>query len=73
MLQTAETCGAATHAAARNDDETLLTSNQTRARVGNVSHMCIWRWIRTSACSSPSQSKSTAGTSLTTELLRRAP
>ena len=28
------------------DDDTLLTSNQTRARVGNVSHMCIWRWVR---------------------------
>ena len=28
------------------DDETLLTSAQTRARVGNVSTMCIWRWMR---------------------------
>lgn len=28
------------------DDDTLLTSNQTRARVGNVSNMCIWRWMR---------------------------
>jgi predicted DNA-binding transcriptional regulator AlpA len=28
------------------DDDTLLTSNQTRARVGGVSHMCIWRWQR---------------------------
>jgi hypothetical protein len=28
------------------DDETLLTSAQVRARVGNVSTMCIWRWTR---------------------------
>jgi hypothetical protein len=28
------------------DDETLLTSTQVRARVGNVSAMCIWRWTR---------------------------
>lgn len=28
------------------DDDTLLTGTQTRARVGNVSTMCIWRWIR---------------------------
>lgn len=28
------------------DDDTLLTSNQTRARVGGVSNMCIWRWMR---------------------------
>jgi predicted DNA-binding transcriptional regulator AlpA len=28
------------------DDETLLTSAQTRARVGGVSTMCIWRWMR---------------------------
>jgi len=33
-----------THCAA--DDDTLLTSNQTRARVGGVSTMCIWRWMR---------------------------
>ena len=28
------------------DDDTLLNSAQTRARVGNVSNMCIWRWLR---------------------------
>jgi hypothetical protein len=28
------------------DDDVLLTSVQTRARVGNVSSMCIWRWMR---------------------------
>ena len=28
------------------DDDTLLTSAQTRARVGGVSTMCIWRWMR---------------------------
>jgi predicted DNA-binding transcriptional regulator AlpA len=28
------------------DDDTLLTSHQTRARVGNVSTMCLWRWMR---------------------------
>jgi hypothetical protein len=27
-------------------DDTLLTSNQIRARVGAVSIMCIWRWMR---------------------------
>ncbi len=46
MLQTAEIGGAARDVAAHADDDTLLTSNQTRARIGNVSHMCIWRWIR---------------------------
>ena len=29
-----------------SDDDTLLTSVQTRARVGGVSTMCIWRWLR---------------------------
>ena len=28
------------------DDDTLLTSKQVRARVGGVSDMCIWRWMR---------------------------
>jgi hypothetical protein len=28
------------------DDEALLTSGQVRARVGNVSCMCLWRWTR---------------------------
>lgn len=28
------------------DDDALLTSNQIRARIGNVSAMCIWRWTR---------------------------
>ena len=28
------------------DDDALLTSAQTRARVGGVSTMCIWRWMR---------------------------
>lgn len=28
------------------DDDTLLNSNQTRAFVGGVSHMCLWRWVR---------------------------
>jgi predicted DNA-binding transcriptional regulator AlpA len=28
------------------DDDLFLTSRQTRARVGGVSAMCIWRWIR---------------------------
>jgi predicted DNA-binding transcriptional regulator AlpA len=28
------------------DDDVLLTSGQVRARVGNVSVMCIWRWMR---------------------------
>ena len=30
------------------DDEALLTSAQTRARIGNVTTMCIWRWMRDS-------------------------
>ena len=28
------------------DDDILLTASQARARVGGVSAMCIWRWIR---------------------------
>jgi predicted DNA-binding transcriptional regulator AlpA len=28
------------------DDDALLTSAQTRVRVGGVSAMCIWRWLR---------------------------
>ena len=28
------------------DDDVLLTSKQVRARVGGVSDMCIWRWMR---------------------------
>jgi predicted DNA-binding transcriptional regulator AlpA len=28
------------------DDDVFLTSRQTRARVGGVSAMCIWRWMR---------------------------
>jgi len=28
------------------DDDVLLTSRQTRERVGGVSNMCIWRWMR---------------------------
>jgi len=28
------------------DDDVFLTSAQTRARVGGVSAMCIWRWMR---------------------------
>jgi hypothetical protein len=28
------------------DEDVLLTSAQTRARIGNVSTMCIWRWMR---------------------------
>ena len=29
-----------------DDDDVLLNAQQTRARVGSVSAMCIWRWIR---------------------------
>jgi hypothetical protein len=28
------------------EDETLLTTAQTRAQVGGVSAMCLWRWER---------------------------
>ena len=28
------------------EDEVLLTGTQTRARFGDVSAMCIWRWMR---------------------------
>jgi predicted DNA-binding transcriptional regulator AlpA len=28
------------------DDDSLLSANQTRARIGGVSTMCIWRWVR---------------------------
>ncbi|MBW4022019.1 MAG: hypothetical protein HIU92_02610 [Proteobacteria bacterium] len=46
MLQTSGHHREPADTTASTDDDTLLTSNQTRARVGNVSHMCIWRWIR---------------------------
>jgi predicted DNA-binding transcriptional regulator AlpA len=46
MLQTNDVSGTAMSVALHADDDTLLTSNQTRARVGNVSHMCLWRWMR---------------------------
>jgi predicted DNA-binding transcriptional regulator AlpA len=35
------------------DDDILLTSAQTRARVGGVSAMCIWRWVRDSRVQFP--------------------
>ena len=35
------------------DDENLLTSNQVRERIGNVSHMCLWRWQRDERVSFP--------------------
>ncbi len=28
------------------DDEALLNSAQTKARCGNVTDICIWRWMR---------------------------
>jgi hypothetical protein len=28
------------------DDDMLLTAAQTRARVGGVTAMCVWRWMR---------------------------
>jgi predicted DNA-binding transcriptional regulator AlpA len=28
------------------NDDVLLTGTQTRARVGGVTTMCIWRWMR---------------------------
>ncbi len=46
MLRTNDVSHAAINAALHADDDTLLTSNQTRARVGGVSHMCLWRWMR---------------------------
>jgi len=45
MLQN-EASRAAMGVALHADDGCLLTSNQTRARVGGVSHMCLWRWQR---------------------------
>ena len=27
-------------------DESLVTSRQVRARIGGISAMCLWRWIR---------------------------
>jgi hypothetical protein len=46
MLQTAEINRTAPAPAGPVDEDTLLTSNQTRARFGNVNHMCLWRWMR---------------------------
>ncbi len=34
------------HSATPLDDDVLLTAAQTRARIGGVSAMCIWRWMR---------------------------
>ncbi len=45
-LQTHTQASKATILSALPDDDTLLTSGQTRARVGGVSQMCIWRWMR---------------------------
>lgn len=28
------------------DDDALLTSVQVRSRIGGVSTMCLWRWMR---------------------------
>ena len=28
------------------DDDALLNSAQVKARCGNVTNMCIWRWMR---------------------------
>jgi predicted DNA-binding transcriptional regulator AlpA len=33
-------------ASTATDDDTLLTSAQVRGRIGGVSTMCIWRWLR---------------------------
>jgi predicted DNA-binding transcriptional regulator AlpA len=46
MLNTSGVSQTAMSVALHADDDTLLTSNQVRARVGNVSHMCLWRWMR---------------------------
>ena len=35
------------------DDDTLLTRAAWRARVGGVSQMCIWRWLRDSRVQFP--------------------
>jgi len=45
-MQTQEHAQPRKAAPAPADDDTLLTSAQTRARVGNVSTICIWRWMR---------------------------
>ncbi len=29
-----------------SDDDVLLNSAQTKARCGNVTDMCLWRWMR---------------------------
>ena len=39
------------------DDDTLLTSGQTRARIGNVSTMCVWRWMRDPRVQFPAPTK----------------
>ena len=44
------------------DDDTLLTSGQTRARIGNVSTMCVWRWMMTRAFNFRRRQKSTPAT-----------
>lgn len=39
------------------DDDTLLTSTQVRSRIGGVSNMCIWRWMRDPRVEFPSPIK----------------
>jgi predicted DNA-binding transcriptional regulator AlpA len=39
------------------DDDVLLTSAQARARIGGVSTMCIWRWMRDPAVQFPAPIK----------------
>jgi predicted DNA-binding transcriptional regulator AlpA len=45
-MQVAPTEGRPTLRHVALDDDTLLNSRQTRERVGGVSNMCIWRWLR---------------------------
>jgi predicted DNA-binding transcriptional regulator AlpA len=39
------------------DDEVFLSGNQTRAWVGGVSAMCIWRWMRDGRVQFPQPTK----------------
>lgn len=45
-MNTGQPTDVAAHRRMFADDDDLLTSTQTRARIGGVSAMCIWRWMR---------------------------
>ncbi len=54
---TSKTAAQSPRALPVDDDDTLLSSGQVRARIGGVSPMCIWRWMRDPKVQFPAPSK----------------